>query len=82
MFGLRFTNNITYNKALGYFNKHNIDIRPMFYTHEKQDFLKYKIKDKDKIIISHKTDIDLTLFDRTFFVSKENGFSSLNQIKE
>lgn len=45
-------------------------------------FLKYKIKDKDKIIISHKTDIDLTLFDRTFFVSKENGFSSLNQIKE
>lgn len=44
MFGLRFTNNITYNKALGYFNKHKIDIRPMFYTHEKQDFLKYKIK--------------------------------------
>lgn len=45
-------------------------------------FLKHKIKDKDKIIISHKTDIDLTLFDRTFYVTKENGFSSLTQTKE
>jgi perosamine synthetase len=43
MFGLRFTNGITYNKALGYFNKNGIDIRPMFYTHEKQEFLKNKI---------------------------------------
>jgi perosamine synthetase len=43
MFGLRFTNGITYNNALGYFNKHGIDIRPMFYTHEKQEYLKHKI---------------------------------------
>lgn len=43
MFGLRFKNNITYDKALGYFTKNGIDIRPMFYTHEKQDFLKHKI---------------------------------------
>jgi perosamine synthetase len=43
MFGMRFTNGITYNKALGYFTKHGIDIRPMFYTHEKQEYLKYKI---------------------------------------
>lgn len=44
MFGLRFKNSITYNKALGYFTKHGIDIRPMFYTHEKQEYLKYKIR--------------------------------------
>ena len=51
MFGMRFTNGITYNNALGYFTKLGIDIRPMFYTHEKQEYLKYKIR-------SYKTNIN------------------------
>lgn len=40
MFGLRFTNGITYEYALDYYTKNGIDIRPMFYTHEKQEYLR------------------------------------------
>jgi DNA repair exonuclease SbcCD ATPase subunit len=40
-------------------------------------FIKYKITAKNRMVISHKTDLDLELFDRHFNVSKENGFSKL-----
>jgi hypothetical protein len=40
-------------------------------------FIKYKIKDKNRMVISHKTDLELELFDRHFVVTKENGFSKL-----
>jgi perosamine synthetase len=43
MFGIRFTNGITYDYALEYFTKHQIDIRPMFYTHNKHEYLKNHI---------------------------------------
>lgn len=42
-------------------------------------FLNYKINNKNKIIISHNVDIDLTTFDRIFNIKKENGFSSLQR---
>ena len=43
MFGVRFINGTTYDYALEYFTKNGIDIRPMFYTHEKHEYLKNHI---------------------------------------
>lgn len=44
-------------------------------------FMKYKIENKDKIVVSHNTNINLELFDRSFGIIKEKGFSTI-QIKE
>jgi hypothetical protein len=40
-------------------------------------FMKYKIENKDKIVVSHNNNINLELFDRTFSIVKEKGFSSI-----
>lgn len=45
------------------------------------NFLKYKIENKNKIIISHKSDLDMELFDRNFSIKKESGFSELLQVE-
>lgn len=44
-------------------------------------FMKYKIENKDKIVVSHNNNINLELFDRSFGILKEKGFSTI-QIKE
>lgn len=44
MFGIRFLNNKTYDQALEFYTSSGVDIRPMFYTHEKQEYLKNYIK--------------------------------------
>lgn len=40
MFGIRFNNEITYEKAFEFLQKNGIDSRPMFYSHEKHGYLK------------------------------------------
>ncbi len=40
MFGIRFKNGKTYEQALKFYTDSGIDIRPMFFTHEKQEYLK------------------------------------------
>lgn len=45
-------------------------------------FIKYKIDNKNKIIISHNTSLDLEMFDRCFTVEKQNNFSEFLQRNE
>lgn len=42
-------------------------------------FLKYKVENKNKIIVSHNNSINIELFDRIFNVQKIQGFSTLEQ---
>lgn len=43
MFGIRFSNGITYEKAFNFLQNKGIDSRPMFYSHEKHNYLNNKI---------------------------------------
>ena len=51
MFGIRFINGITYEKAFKLLQEKDIDSRPMFYSHEKHDYL------NNRIVVNKNNDI-------------------------